>query len=184
MISRRQIIESQQELKQRAAASQIVAANRVDDDDEDYDDDEFSSSSRAFVSRRIFKQQATMQQQLAPPSRLFNKSAISESSRRRSRQVEEDHEGPLQASVAKQRQAMFMAPVASDKHSSEALATRSHFDPYSVYGEEDEEEDVWYSEERLFEVSQFSQILSLIVVTRNTSFAFFLNCAPLRAAGQ
>lgn len=28
-----------------------------------------------------------------------------------------------------------------------------HFDPYSVYGEEDEEEDVWYSEERLFEVS-------------------------------
>lgn len=27
------------------------------------------------------------------------------------------------------------------------------FDPYSVYGEEDEEEDVWYSEERLFEVS-------------------------------
>lgn len=28
-----------------------------------------------------------------------------------------------------------------------------HFDPYSVYGEEDEEEDVWFSEERLFEVS-------------------------------
>lgn len=28
-----------------------------------------------------------------------------------------------------------------------------NFDPYSVYGEEDEEEDVWYSEERLFEVS-------------------------------
>lgn len=27
-----------------------------------------------------------------------------------------------------------------------------HFDPYSIYGEEDEEEDVWYSEERLFEV--------------------------------
>jgi len=31
-----------------------------------------------------------------------------------------------------------------------------HFDPYSVYGEEDEEEDVWYSEERLFEVSEAS----------------------------
>lgn len=29
-----------------------------------------------------------------------------------------------------------------------------NFDPYSVYGEEDEEEDVWYSEERLFEVSE------------------------------
>lgn len=29
-----------------------------------------------------------------------------------------------------------------------------HFDPYSVYGEEDnDEEDVWYSEDRLFEVS-------------------------------
>ena len=28
-----------------------------------------------------------------------------------------------------------------------------NFDPYSVYGDEDEEEDVWYSEERLFEVS-------------------------------
>lgn len=31
---------------------------------------------------------------------------------------------------------------------------RQDFDPYSIYGEdEDEEEDVWYSEERLFEVS-------------------------------
>lgn len=27
------------------------------------------------------------------------------------------------------------------------------FDPYSIYGEEDDEEDVWYSEDRLFEVS-------------------------------
>lgn len=33
-----------------------------------------------------------------------------------------------------------------------------HFDPYSVYGEEDEEEDVWYSEERLFEVSSLSVV--------------------------
>lgn len=31
-----------------------------------------------------------------------------------------------------------------------------NFDPYSVYGEEDEEEDVWYSEERLFEVSVYN----------------------------
>ena len=30
-----------------------------------------------------------------------------------------------------------------------------NFDPYSVYGDEDEEEDVWYAEERLFEVSLF-----------------------------
>lgn len=33
------------------------------------------------------------------------------------------------------------------------LEANRNFDPYSVYGEEDEEEDVWYSEERLFEVS-------------------------------
>lgn len=30
-----------------------------------------------------------------------------------------------------------------------------NFDPYSVYGEEDEEEDVWYSENRLVEVSEW-----------------------------
>lgn len=29
-----------------------------------------------------------------------------------------------------------------------------NFDPYSVYADEDDEEDVWYSEERLFEVSR------------------------------
>lgn len=28
-----------------------------------------------------------------------------------------------------------------------------NFDPYSVYADEDDEEDVWYSEERLFQVS-------------------------------
>lgn len=28
-----------------------------------------------------------------------------------------------------------------------------HFDPYSVYGEDDDEEDIWYSEQRLLEVS-------------------------------
>lgn len=49
-----------------------------------------------------------------------------------------------------------------------------HFDPYSVYGEEDEEEDVWYSEERLFEVrsinlffciriSYLAKIISLVI---------------------
>jgi len=39
---------------------------------------------------------------------------------------------------------------------------RENFDPYSIYGEdEDEEEDVWYSEERLLEVSvNFSPISS------------------------
>lgn len=33
------------------------------------------------------------------------------------------------------------------------LAYNRHFDPYSVYGEDDDEEDVWYSEQRVFEVS-------------------------------
>lgn len=42
-----------------------------------------------------------------------------------------------------------------------------HFDPYSVHGEEDE--DVWYSEERLFEVS-----LSSSLFFRSSA----INCAP------
>lgn len=39
------------------------------------------------------------------------------------------------------------------RHKMQAPADHLHFDPYSIYGDEHEEEDVWFSEDRLFKVS-------------------------------
>ena len=71
---------------------------------------------------------------------------------------EEEEAGELERQVGSGKLAETMGPRTAD---GEQPATGGfggpdeykNFDPYSIYGDEDEEEDVWYSEERLFEVS-------------------------------
>lgn len=77
--------------------------------------------------------------------------------------VDEDDEDEFRAQEMRQHLRSSNHTNCNDLHED-----YRHFDPYSVYGEEDEEEDVWYSEERLFEVSfivQFS--LSMISCVSN-----------------
>lgn len=65
-------------------------------------------------------------------------------------QINEDRSGKQQAEASK-RVVMSSTDMGTTSTSADY---RKWFDPYSVYGDDDDEdEDVWYSEERLFEVS-------------------------------
>lgn len=145
MISRRQIIESQQELEranfQRPArvVGEFVEAER----------DDFNRKAKSFVSRKAFKQE------LGPMADKSHEYEFDfEIPRRQAKKLEEDEDEDGESMMMKQNQGANggRQQVATNRH-------HRHFDPYSVYGEEDEEEDVWYSEERLFEVSSDSHFL-------------------------
>lgn len=150
MISRRQIIKSQQELnrqqQQASRAGPDLYPNRVGIGEDEPDDDESSCRSKAFVSRKMFRQQAEMlsarrRSGKQGDSREFELDPEENSARCQGFDEQEDDSEPRMAQTDRGKQA----------------TSRQHpFDPYSVYGEEDEEEDVWYSEERLFEVSLLS----------------------------
>lgn len=164
MISRRQIIESQQEAgtqsnkligpnKMRRALAANLNESRTNINTNNKQR-ESRSSSRADLKSQSSRQTSNYKrhERLASASRAKSFEDYQMIGQELFANEEELDDSELEAQLA------GTGGISSAGRSDMAgqLENHRHFDPYSIYGEEDEEEDVWYSEERLFEVSLYS----------------------------
>lgn len=142
MISRRQIIDSNQQADSGEFGPYKLSSQQ-----------QLNKQARTREDAKLAKPQSDHRTSLSSSNNSRTKMPAARGQNKTNRQKNfllgrQDFEGQQERLEEEEEEPEEEFALAGDQ-----MADYRHFDPYSVYGEEDEEEDVWYSEERLFEVS-------------------------------
>lgn len=161
MISRRQIIREQHELPQQQQAQTMSSSSSGQQSNPSSNKSSSSSGASSSNGRlanmapsrtQLQAKQQQQQQQLMksrklPGNMMTGRSASNKMMKDAELQQQQDSSDGY---IAATHYDDYPATTARHEQVNGQSSGYRHFDPYSIYSEED---DVWYSEERLFEVS-------------------------------
>lgn len=161
MITRRQIIESQRDLAGPSSRAPQVASGGEFKQRQTNDSGSSSKSKQAkqqdHYGRSGYQQ---IVEEVASESSRYAKGSNKSVSKQQQQQQQNYNQSSGEFQFSQQDRSRY-EPASERDYESEMMRrgrqelapepAYRQFDPYSVYG--DEEEDVWYSEDRLFEVS-------------------------------